>query len=140
MFNTAFEKLTSSTRELYPDEINHQIDRVNAFTYHAINNGAYKAGFADSQSAYEQAYGTFFNALITLDHMPRGRKFLLGDTLSEADIRLFPTLFRFDALYFTRLNLSEYMIRDVPSLKCWLDNMLAAPEIAAASDLEQCPR
>ena len=138
MFNTAFEKLNSSTRELYPDEINHQIDRVNAFTYHAINNEAYKAGFADSQSAYEQAYGTFFDALNTLDHMLRGRKFLLGDTLSEADIRLFPTLFRFDAVYFTRFNLSEYMIRDVPSLKRWLDNMLAVPEIAAASDLEHC--
>jgi len=138
MFNDAFEELNGGTPDLYPAEIRQQIDRVNSFTYHAINNGAYKAGFADSQNAYEEAYRTFFDALETLDHMLRGRRFLLGDFLSEADVRLFPTIFRFDSVYFTRFNLSERMIREVPSLNRWRAAMLEIPEIALASDLDHC--
>ncbi len=138
MFDQGFGELTAGTPELYPEPMRAQIDRINAFTYHAINNGAYKAGFANGQEAYESAYRTFFDALDTLDHMLNGRKFLLGDVMTEADVRLFPTIFRFDPVYYTRFNLDQRMVRDIPSLQRWLDTMLAVPGIAEASNLEHC--
>jgi len=138
MFEEGFTGFTNAAHTLYPARLQAQIDRINTFTYHAINNGAYKAGFADSQDAYEKASRIFFDALDTLDHMLRGRRFLLGNTLTEADVRLFPTLFRFDAVYYTRFNLNERMIRDIPSLKRWLASMLAIPGVAKASNLEHC--
>ncbi len=138
MFEQGFGEFTENTPALYPEEIQKQIDRVNAFTYHAINNGAYKAGFADGQDAYEAAYRIFFDALDTIDHMLRGRRFLLGDAITEADVRLFPTIFRFDPVYYLRFNLGERMVRDIPSLSRWLADMLAIPEVAAASNLDHC--
>jgi len=138
MFEEGFGKFSDGTPELYPAALRLQIDRINTFTYHGINNGAYKAGFADSQDAYEAAYRIFFDALEMLDHMLRGRRFLLGDSMTEADVRLFPTIFRFDSVYFTRFDLNERMVRDVPSLSRWLGEMLAIPEIVAASNLDHC--
>lgn len=138
MFDDAFVGFSNGVPSLYPSHLRAQIDGVNTFTYHAINNGAYKAGFTDSQAAYEAAYRRFFDALETLDHMLRGRRFLLGDTVTEADIRLFPTIFRFDAVYYTRFNLDERMVRDIPPLKRWLENMLFIPGVAEASNLEHC--
>ncbi|MFT4565018.1 MAG: putative glutathione S-transferase [Gammaproteobacteria bacterium] len=138
MFDKAFGEFNTGSPTLYPDALARQIDRINTFTYHAINNGAYKAGFADSQTAYESAYRAFFDGLETLDHMLRGRRFLLGDQVTEADVRLFPTIFRFDPVYFTRFNLCERMVRDIPSINRWLEEMLSIPEIIAASDLEHC--
>jgi putative glutathione S-transferase len=138
MFEEGFPELSQNTPTLYPVALQTQIDRVNEFTYHAINNGAYKAGFADSQVAYETAYRTFFDALETLGHMLRGRGFLLGNSITEADVRLFPTIFRFDPVYYVRFNLNERMVRDIPSLSRWLTDMLAIPEIAAASNLDHC--
>jgi glutathionyl-hydroquinone reductase len=90
MFDNAFGEFNGGSPVLYPSALARQIDRVNTFTDHAINNGAYKAGFADSQAAYESAYRAFFDGLETLDHMLRGRQFLLGDQITEADVRLFP--------------------------------------------------
>jgi len=138
MFNGAFTELNDTALDLYPAQLQSQIDRVNTYIYHAINNGAYKAGFADGQNAYEAAYQAFFVALDLLDHMLRGRRFLFGDTITEADIRLFPTLFRFDSVYYTRFNLGLHMVRDIPSLKRWLAEMLAIPAIAYASNLDHC--
>jgi len=140
MFDQAFVKFSNGAPQLYPPSLRTQIDGINNITYHAINNGAYKAGFADSQAAYEKAYRKFFDALAILDYMLRGRRFLLGDTLTEADVRLFPTIFRFDPIYYTRFNLNQRMVRDIPSLKRWLDHMLAIPGIAEASNLEHCRR
>lgn len=138
MFEEGFGEFSAGTPELYPAELRTQIDRVNSFTYHGINNGAYKAGFADSQDAHETAYRIFFDALETIDHMLRGRRFLLGDCVTEADVRLFPTIFRFDPVYYTRFDLNERMVRDIPSLSRWLADMLAIPEVAAASNLDHC--
>ena len=138
MFDSAFEEFAGPTPILCPPELQDQIDRVNTFTYHTINNGAYKAGFADSQDAYEDAYRKLFDAFAVLDHMLRGRRYLLGDALTEADIRLFPTIYRFDAIYYTRFNLNERMVRDIPSLNQWLQNMLAVPGVVEASNLDHC--
>jgi putative glutathione S-transferase len=138
MFDRAFAVLTTSEFELYPDDLAAQIDRLNVFTYHAINNGAYKAGFAAGQEAYEAAYHTFFRALELIDQMLRGRRFLLGARLTEADVRLFPTIFRFDAVYYTRFNLNERMVRDIPSLHRWLQAMLDIPAVRRASNLDHC--
>ena len=138
MFDRAFGHLGTTEFALYPDEISAQIDRINAFTYHAINNGAYKAGFASGQPAYEDAYARFFEALACIEHMLRGRRFLLGEHLTEADLRLFPTIFRFDAVYYTRFNLNQRMVRDMPSIQGWLQRMFEIPAVARASNLEHC--
>ena len=82
--------------------------------------------------------GFFFDGLETLDHMLRGRKFLLGDAICEADVRLFPTIFRFDPVYYIRFNLGQRMVRDIPSLSRWLADMQAIPEVVAASNLDHC--
>ena len=138
MFDGAFTEFAASEHVLYPSVLQDQIGRINTFTYHAINNGAYKAGFADSQEAYEDAYRRLFDAFELLDCMLRGRRYLLGDVLTEADIRLFPTIYRFDAIYYTRFNLDERMVRDIPSLNRWLQNMLSIPGVAEASNLDHC--
>ncbi|MEO0592804.1 MAG: glutathione S-transferase C-terminal domain-containing protein [Myxococcota bacterium] len=136
MFDAAFDSLAPETATLVPEELKNQINRLNAFTYHAINNGAYKAGFSSSQGAYEAAHQRLFEALDVVEEMLRGRRFLLGTRLTEADVRLFPTIFRFDAVYFTRFNLDARQIRDLPNTQRWLEHMLAIPEIASASNLD----
>ncbi|MEL6759635.1 MAG: glutathione S-transferase C-terminal domain-containing protein, partial [Myxococcota bacterium] len=136
MFDAAFDSLAPETATLVPEELENQINRLNAFTYHAINNGAYKAGFSSSQDAYEAAHQRLFEALDVVEEMLRGRRFLLGTRLTEADVRLFPTIFRFDAVYFTRFNLDARQIRDLPNTQRWLEHMLAIPEIASASNLD----
>ncbi len=138
MFDQGFGALASDAIVLYPEALRSQIDRVNDFVYDAVNNGAYKAGFAASQAAYEDAYRRFFAALDVLEAMLHGRRYLLGDTLTEADVRLFPTLFRFDAVYHTRFHLGECMVRDKPALARWLAHLESIPAIAAASNLEHC--
>ena len=138
MFDQGFVAFSDNQSTLYPKHLAAQIDRINAFTYHAINNGAYKAGFADAQAAYEAAYNKFFDGLALIDRMLRGRRFLLGDTMTEADVRLFPTIFRFDPVYYIRFNLNARMIADLPSVQAWLERMLANPAIAAASNLDHC--
>jgi len=138
LFDVDFGTYADSTWVLYPDHLAEQIDRLNVFIYHAVNNGAYKAGFAESQEAYEDAYRRFFEALEYIDHMLRGRRFLLGDELTESDVRLFPTIFRFDAVYYTRFNLNQRMVRDIPSLSRWLHTMLEIPAVRRSSDLTHC--
>ena len=138
MFDGAFTEFAVPDCKLYPPVLQDQIDRINTFAYHAINNGAYKAGFANSQEAYEDAYRRLFDAFELLDYMLRGRRYLLGDALTEADIRLFPTIYRFDAIYYTRFNLNERMVQDIPSLNGWLENMLSIPGVVEASNLDHC--
>ncbi|MEM6273612.1 MAG: glutathione S-transferase C-terminal domain-containing protein [Myxococcota bacterium] len=136
MLDGALDRVAPKTDKLVPEELQNQIERLNAFTYQAINNGAYKAGFSSSQDAYEAAHHRLFEALNLVEEMLRGRRFLLGAPLTEADVRLFPTIFRFDAVYFTRFNLDARQIRDLPNTQRWLERMLSIPEVASASNLD----
>ncbi len=115
-----------------------EIDAMNAWIYRDINNGAYKAGFSSNQAAYEAAFDRFFAAMDRLDDLLADRRWLLGDDLTEADVRLFPTLFRFDHVYYTRMKLNLRRVRDYAHLSRWVRDFWALDGVVAASDLEQC--
>ncbi|MDQ6986590.1 MAG: glutathione S-transferase C-terminal domain-containing protein [Mariprofundaceae bacterium] len=100
MFNSAFNDVTGNHDDYYPLELRAEIDVVNAFVYDNINNGVYKCGFATKQDAYEAAYAALFAALDDLEARLAKQRYLLGSRISEADIRLFTTLVRFDVVYY----------------------------------------
>ena len=121
---------------LAPPELVPEIERYNAWIYRDINNGAYKAGFTRDQSAYEHAYHRFFSALDRLEDILIDRRFLCGAAMTEADIRLFPTLFRLDPIYSIRFKLDKKLLRDYRALPRWLDDMLAIDGVVEASSIE----
>mmetsp|Transcript_25506 Transcript_25506/g.35546 ORF Transcript_25506/g.35546 Transcript_25506/m.35546 type:complete len:336 (+) Transcript_25506:102-1109(+) len=137
MMGTQFGAFTRrGSPELYPEKDSKKIDDMNEYVYHAINNGAYKAGFSSKQSVYEEAYDKYFKALEKLDGTLADSKFLCGSEMSEADVRLFPTIFRHDPIYHTRMKLTKAFIRDYPNLWRWSSDMYNSPGVADASPLD----
>jgi putative glutathione S-transferase len=137
MFGVAFDDLADRDIDLYPPGYRDEIDRLNGAVYQRINNGAYKAGFADSQAAYEQAFARYFRALEWLEELLEDRTWLADtDHPTEADLRLFPTVFRHDAVYYARFKLNEKRISDYPRLSNWLERMMTVPGVEEASNLD----
>lgn len=120
MFNSAFNELTGNTLDMYPQALTAEVDRWNDRIYPALNNGVYRAGFATSQPAYEQAFADVFNELGHLEAHLTQHRYLAGEYLTEADIRLFTTLIRFDAVYYSHFKCNERRIADYPNLANWL--------------------
>ena len=102
--------------DLYPDELRPDIDALGTLIFHAVNNGVYKAGLASNQAAYEDAFDTLFATLAALEERLSTRRFLVGGQLTEADVRLFPTLVRFDAVYHTHFKCNLHRLIDYPDL------------------------
>ena len=134
MFNTAFDGLTGNTLDLYPSSLRGKIDRWNERIYPALNNGVYRAGFATSQSAYELAFDDVFRELDDLEAHLQDNRYLAGQHFTEADIRLFTTLIRFDAVYYSHFKCNERRIADYPHLSNWLRELYQWPGIAATVD------
>lgn len=134
MFNTAFDGLTGNTLDLYPSSLRGEIDRWNERIYPALNNGVYRAGFATSQSAYELAFDDVFRELDDLEAHLQDTRYLAGQHFTEADIRLFTTLIRFDAVYYSHFKCNERRIADYPHLSNWLRELYQWPGIAATVD------
>jgi putative glutathione S-transferase len=129
MFNTGFGALADDTIDLYPQALRLEIDTWNKRIYPALNNGVYRAGFATTQAAYEEAYHGVFAMLDELEaHLASGH-YLAGEQLTEADVRLFVTLIRFDAAYFGLFKCNRKRIADYPALTAYLRRLLAVPEI-----------
>lgn len=126
MFDTAFEALAPSNIRLYPQDLASDIDALNADLYERLNNGVYKAGFASSQAAYDEAVAGVFDALDMLEARLTG-DWLFGDRLTETDIRLFVTLIRFDAAYHGLFKTNRRRIADYPRLSAYLARILALP-------------
>ena len=131
--------------ELYPlggdaAELREEIDALNQSIYVDINNGSYKAGFSSDQATYEQAFENYFAALATLEQRlaSDGRPFLMGDRFTEADLRLFPTLYRHDPVYMVRMKLNGARILDYPNLWRWLCRVFAMHGVADSNSLEHC--
>src|SRR5262245_8529419 len=99
MFNSAFNRFTNVTTDYYPEALREDIDRINALTYEYVNNGVYRAGFAVTQHAYDEAFDGLFSALDQLEARLARQRYLAGPAITEADWRLFTTLVRFDAVY-----------------------------------------
>ncbi len=135
MLNDAFDALAAQDLDLYPAPLREEIDTVNARVYDAINNGVYKCGFAGSQAAYEAAFDDLFEALDDLEVRLDGRNFLVGESVTEADVRLFTTLVRFDPVYHTHFKCNLRRIADYPNLSAYLDRMLTLPGVAETVDL-----
>ncbi|MFZ9886224.1 MAG: glutathione S-transferase family protein [Myxococcota bacterium] len=116
LFNDAFPRFTKGTPDLYPDALRPEIERWNGRIYPAVNDGVYRTGFASTQAAYEDSFRTLFQALAELDEHLASRRFLCGATLTEADIRLWTTLVRFDAVYLTHFKCNERRLTEFPHL------------------------
>ncbi|MBS7660518.1 glutathione S-transferase family protein [Pseudomonas lalucatii] len=135
MFNSAFDGLTGDRLDFYPAELRGEIDALNARIYPAVNNGVYRAGFATTQAAYEEAFGELFDELERLEALLGERRYLAGEYLSEADWRLFTTLIRFDAVYHGHFKCNLRRIEDYPNLSHWLRELYQWPGVAQTVDL-----
>ncbi len=126
--------------ELCPDALTDDIERLNTEIYNDINNGAYKAGFSSDQEVYAEAFGRYFDRLSRLEALlsSDGRPYLTGDTFTEADLRLYPTLFRHDPVYYVRMKLNGARILDYPNLWRWLCRVHGLPGVAASGSLIHC--
>lgn len=130
MFNSAFDALTGSRLDFYPQPLRETIEQLNQRIYPAVNNGVYRAGFATSQDAYEEAFDTLFAELDRLDEHLGTHRYLAGEYLTEADWRLFTTLIRFDAVYFGHFKCNLRRIEDYPNLSNWLRELYQWPGVA----------
>ncbi len=136
MLNSAFDEWGDSSVDYYPEALRAEIDEINAFVYDHINNGVYKTGFANSQQAYEQAYDNLFKALDELERRISEQRYLAGDRISEADWRLFPTLVRFDSVYYSHFKCNRQRIIDYPHLWAYLRALYQHPGIADSVNMD----
>lgn len=116
MLNDAFGAWARPGLDLYPEALRGEIDALNTWIYQDVNNGVYRCGFATTQAAYEQAYGALFAALDRLEAHLEGRSYLVGEQLTEADIRLFTTLVRFDPVYHGHFKCNRQLLSSFPNL------------------------
>ena len=116
MFNSSFNDITGNYDDYYPEELRSEIDKMNDFIYPKINNGVYKARFATNQNVYESEVRYLFDALDQLESHLSDREWLVGDRLTEADIRLFTTLVRFDSVYYGHFKCNIKRLVDYPNL------------------------
>ena len=130
MFNSAFDGITGNTLDFYPGELRTEIDALNARVYDAVNNGVYKCGFATTQDAYEENFGKLFAMLDELEARLEGKRYLFGDRLTEADVRLFTTLVRFDPVYVGHFKCNLHRIADYPNLYRFLRTLYNHPGVA----------
>ncbi|MEM7275251.1 MAG: glutathione S-transferase C-terminal domain-containing protein [Actinomycetota bacterium] len=113
--------------ELYPEPLRDEIDEVAELIYHDVNNGVYRTGFSSTQAAYEDAYRTLFARLDWLEERLATRRFLVGDTITEADVRLFTTLVRFDAVYHGHFKCNRNKLSEMPALWGYLRDLFQTP-------------
>ena len=135
MFNTAFNHLTGNTQDFYPEALREAIDEVNDKVYSTINNGVYRAGFATTQQAYEEAFHALFDSLDWLEAKLSKQRYLAGDVITEADWRLFTTLIRFDAVYFGHFKTNKKMLADYDAITHYIRALYQVPGVAETVDM-----
>ena len=135
MFNSAFDQVGAIPGNFYPREKHQAIDEINELIYHNINNGVYKAGFASTQAAYDEAVVHVFNVLDQMEQRLTSQRYLLGTQLTEADWRFFTTLIRFDAVYVGHFKCNKKRIADYPALSNYLRDLYQHPGIAETVDI-----
>lgn len=140
MLNSGFGDLADNSIDLYPEHLRADIDALNDAIYPRLNNGVYRAGFATTQGAYEEAFHDVFGMLDELEERLDGRRFLFGDSLTETDIRLFVTLVRFDAAYHGLFKCNLRRIADYRNLSAHLEHMLAVPGVADTVSIDHIKR
>jgi putative glutathione S-transferase len=133
-FNSAFDSVGAAEGDYYPAELRSEIDALNSRIYATVNNGVYRAGFATTQEAYEEAFRALFETLDWLERRLARQRFLCGDRLTEADWRLFTTLIRFDPVYFGHFKCNLREIRDYKGLQRYLRELYHWPGVAETVD------
>ncbi|MGF1833805.1 glutathione S-transferase family protein [Photobacterium sanguinicancri] len=140
MFNQAFDALTGNHDDYYPYHLATEVDKWNDFIYPAINNGVYRCGFATTQVAYEEAFDGLFSALDRVDDHLSTHRYLVGDSITEADWRLFTTLIRFDAVYVGHFKCNRQRIADYAHLSGYVKELYQYTQIAETVDFYHIKR
>jgi putative glutathione S-transferase len=140
MLNTQFSSVANSSFDLRPHALRERIDAVNEWVYRDINNGVYRCGFAQTQAAYEQACQALFDALDRAEAVLDRSRFLAGPALTEADVRLFPTLVRFDAVYYGLFKCNMRRLQDYPNLSGYVRDLYARPGFGDTCDIDAFKR
>jgi putative glutathione S-transferase len=140
MFNSAFDRFTDSTVDLYPTDLRADIETLNARLYENVNDGVYQAGFATSQSVYERAVRRLFDVLDGLEARLSSRRYLFGSRIVETDWRLFVTLVRFDAVYYGHFKCNLRRIADYPNLFGYLKDLYQHDAIAETVNFDHIKR
>ncbi len=126
--------------QLYPGQLRAEIDAVNADVYRDVNNGVYRCGFATSQGAYEEAFDALFARLDELERRLSSSRYLVGDQLTEADVRLFTTLVRFDAVYHGHFKTNRNTLTEMPALWAYARDLFQTPGFGETVDFDQIKR
>jgi putative glutathione S-transferase len=140
MFNGAFDGITGNTLDFWPEDLRAATEPVNARVYDTLNNGVYKSGFATTQEAYDEAVSALFDTLDWLDERLTTNRYLMGDTVTEADWRLFSTLVRFDAVYHGHFKCSRKRITDYPELWAYARELYQWPGVAETVSFDHIRR
>ncbi|MBO0753411.1 MAG: glutathione S-transferase family protein [Bradyrhizobiaceae bacterium] len=136
MLNGAFGKFSNTGIDLYPPELAAEIDALNEPIYRKLNNGVYRTGFATTQQAYEEGFRDVFDMLDQLESRLEGRTFLIGERLTETDVRTFVTLVRFDNAYHGLFKCNRQRISDYPNLTAYLARILALPGVRETVNID----
>jgi putative glutathione S-transferase len=137
MLDVAFDHLATRDVDLYPEGYRDDVDRIIEEIYEPINNGVYRAGFAESQDAYERAVGDLFDALDRWEEVLGEQRYLAGDRLTEADVAMFTTLIRFDDVYHTHFKCNRRKLSEYDDLWNYLLELSQLPGVAETVDMEQ---
>jgi len=135
MLNSEFDEFGNAALDLYPAALRGEIDETNDFVYDAINNGVYRCGFARTQAAYEQSFRKLFAALDSIEQRLGRQRYLVGDRFTEADLRLFPTLVRFDAVYYSHFKCNLRRLADYYNLSNYTRDIYQMPGVAESVDI-----
>ena len=123
--------------DLYPEAQREEMDELMEFVFHTVNNGVYKCGFATSQEAYDKAYDELWSALDQLEKRLETRRYLMGPSISEADVRLYPTLVRFDAVYHGHFKCNRQKLDELPNLWGYARELFQTPGFGDTNDFVQ---
>ncbi|MFT4554247.1 MAG: putative glutathione S-transferase [Chlamydiales bacterium] len=137
MFNTVFNDLTGENTDYYPEALKNEIDEINTFIYNNINNGVYRAGFATTQEVYNSAVHSLFKALDEIEARLSRQDYLIANTLTEADWRLFTTLIRFDSVYYGHFKCNIRSIESYPNLSKYIKKLYNFPSIKETVRFDQ---
>ncbi len=140
MFNGAFDAFGAADVDFYPAPLRDAIDEINADVYERVNNGVYRAGFATTQTAYEEAFEALFAALDALEARLSGQRYLVGEGPSEADWRLFTTLVRFDAVYYGHFKCNKRRLVDYANLWGFARDLYQVPGVAGTVNMDHIKR
>lgn len=136
MFNSAFDELGALHGDYYPEDLRSDIDSINERIYHTLNNGVYRCGFAVSQEAYDEAVTQLFDTLDWLEERLSRQRYLAGARLTEADIRAFPTLVRFDTVYHSHFKCMRQRVVEYPNLWAYTRDLYQHPGFGPTVDLK----